>query len=204
MQCRIRWQEQKHFYSSAFTIWTKFTLRKIRPPHMCTTCLFLLQLSLGKKEEEEDRSHQWSTRPAHSPGRQWLSLDFEVLGWTYRRTDERTLCVKIVITTGRDCGRPRGSRGSKSGGKNCSSTATPTTTLLLLLLFYYPTNFLIHEADPQARPVVINVFAHVVRSHVSLSIPLFKTKQNSSENNVRCILARLWVCPSGSLMTPVL
>ena len=34
----------------------------------------------------QDRSHQWSTRPAHSPGRQWLSLDFEVLG----RTD--TLC----------------------------------------------------------------------------------------------------------------
>ena len=25
------------------------------------------------------------------------------------RTDGRTLCVKIVITTGRDCGRPRGS-----------------------------------------------------------------------------------------------
>ena len=24
-------------------------------------------------------------------------------------TDGRTLCVKIVITTGRDCGRPRGS-----------------------------------------------------------------------------------------------
>ena len=45
----------------------------------------------------QDRSHQWSTRPAHSPGRQWLSLDFEVLG----RTDGRTLCVKIVITTGR-------------------------------------------------------------------------------------------------------
>ena len=26
------------------------------------------------------------------------------------RTDRRTLCVKIVITTGRDCGRPRGSK----------------------------------------------------------------------------------------------
>ena len=28
--------------------------------------------------------------------------------WDWR-TDWRTLCVKIVITTGRDCGRPRGS-----------------------------------------------------------------------------------------------
>ena len=28
---------------------------------------------------------------------------------TYVRTDGRTTCVKIVITTGRDCGRPRGS-----------------------------------------------------------------------------------------------
>ena len=38
------------------------------------------------KKMIQDRSHQWSTRPAHSLGRQWLSLDFEVLG----RTD--TLC----------------------------------------------------------------------------------------------------------------
>ena len=40
---------------------------------------------------------------------------------------------------------------------------------------------LIHEADPQSRPrpVVIIVFAHVVRPS-----PLFKTKQISSENNV--------------------
>ena len=42
-------------------------------------------------------------------GRQWLSLDCEVLGRTDGRTDRRTLCVRIVITTGRDCGRPRGS-----------------------------------------------------------------------------------------------
>ena len=54
----------------------------------------------------QDRRHQWSTRPAHSPGRQWLSLDFEGLGWTDGRTD--TLCENM-ITTGRDCGRPRGS-----------------------------------------------------------------------------------------------
>ena len=27
----------------------------------------------------------------------------------FGRTDGRTICVKIVITTGRDCGRPRGS-----------------------------------------------------------------------------------------------
>ena len=39
------------------------------------------------KKSIQDRSHQWSTRPAHNPGRQLLSLDFEVLGRTYRRTD---------------------------------------------------------------------------------------------------------------------
>ena len=59
-------------------------------------------------------SHQWSTWLAHSPGRQWLSLNFEVLCRTYGRTDGRTTtCVKIVITTGRDCGRPRGSTEMK-------------------------------------------------------------------------------------------
>ena len=33
-----------------------------------------------------------------------FDFDFEVFV-----TDGRTLCVKIVITTGHDCGRPRGS-----------------------------------------------------------------------------------------------
>ena len=42
---------------------------------------------------------------------------------------------------------------------------------------------LIHEADPQSRPVVVIVFAHVVRSYVRPS-PIFKTKQISNENNV--------------------
>ena len=62
-------------------------------------------LHIFKFKVRQDTSHQWSTRPVHSTGRQWLSLDFEVLGLT----DGRILCVKIVITTGRDCGRPRGS-----------------------------------------------------------------------------------------------
>ena len=44
---------------------------------------------------------------------------------------------------------------------------------------------LIHEADPQSRPVVSIVFAHV-RSSVRPSFPNFhKTKQISSKNNVR-------------------
>ena len=41
-----------------------------------------------------------------SPQSKQAVIDFEVLGWT----DGRTFCVKIVITTGRDCGRPRGSK----------------------------------------------------------------------------------------------
>ena len=39
-----------------------------------------------KKYPKQDRSHQWSIWPAHSPGRQWLSLDFDVLCRTYGRT----------------------------------------------------------------------------------------------------------------------
>ena len=52
---------------------------------------------------------------------------------------------------------------------------------------------LIHEANPQSRPVVIIVFAHVVRLYVRPS--LFKTKQNSNESNVRywrdCVSGRV-------------
>ena len=51
---------------------------------------------------------------------------------------------------------------------------------------------LIHEADPQSRPVVIIIFAHVVCSYVRQYVrqyvrpsPLFKTKHLYSENNVR-------------------
>ena len=57
-----------------------------------------------------------------------------------------------------------------------------------LYLFTYPatTKELIHEADPQ--PVVIIDFAHVIRSYVRQyvrpSVPTFKTKQISSENDV--------------------
>ena len=40
-----------------------------------------------------------------------------IVAWFWRfgtdgQADWRTLCVKIVITTGRDCGRPRGSKNS--------------------------------------------------------------------------------------------
>ena len=60
---------------------------------------------------------------------------------------------------------------------------------------------LIHEADPHSRPVVIIVFAHIVRPS-----PLFKIYQNKTNfKRKQCsLLARLWVWPSGSLMTPVL
>ena len=69
-------------------------------------------------EKKQDISHQWSTRSA-SP--QTRLIDFEVL----RRTDGRTVCVKIVIITGLDCGRPRGStsKGSKNGAKKTNRNA---------------------------------------------------------------------------------
>ena len=37
---------------------------------------------------------------------------------------------------------------------------------------------LIHKADPQSRPLVIIVSAHIVRSSVRTSVPTFHTKQN--------------------------
>ena len=46
------------------------------------------------------------------------------------------------------------------------------------------TFILIHSADPQSRPVVIIVSAHVVRTYVRLHFSKSsKTKQISSENN---------------------
>ena len=55
---------------------------------------------------------------------------------------------------------------------------------------------LIRSADPQSRPVVIIIFAHVVRPHFSNL-----AKQNRKKWS---LLARLWVWPRGSLMTHVL
>ena len=61
--------------------------------------------------------------------------------------------------------------------------------------------FLILSANPQSRPVVIIVFARVVRPSVRMSVPTFqnlaKQKQISSENNVHyCRDCEFW--PSGS------
>ena len=63
-------------------------------------------------------------------------------------------------------------------------------------------DLLIHKADPQSRPVVIIVFAHVVRSYfVRTSFPIFQNKTNFKQKQCS-LLARLWVWPTGSLMTP--
>ena len=56
---------------------------------------------------------------------------------------------------------------------------------------------LIHEANPQARLLVIIVFAHVVHVCTSKNKTNFQRKQCT-------LLARLWVWPCGSLTTPVL
>ena len=59
-------------------------------------------------------------------------------------------------------------------------------TVFLLTTVWSRLLLLIHEADPQSRPVVLDdiVFAHVVRPYFRPS-PLYQTKQISSENNVR-------------------
>ena len=65
----------------------------------------------------------------------------------------------------------------------------------------HETIFLIHEADPQSGRVVIIVFAHVARSYVRPSP--FQNKTNFKRKQCS-LLAKLWVWPGGSLMTPVL
>ena len=62
---------------------------------------------------------------------------------------------------------------------------------------------LIHEADPLSRPVMIIVFAHDVRSYVSPYVPTFQNKTNYKWKPWS-LLSRLWVWPSGSLMTSLL
>ena len=49
-----------------------------------------------EKNEEQDRSHQGSTRPALRPCRQWLPLDFEVLG----RTDGQSVWKQRSLPAG--------------------------------------------------------------------------------------------------------
>ena len=52
---------------------------------------------------KQDRSHPWSTRPAHSPGPAVI-FAFNLKNW-----DVRTTYVKIVVTTGQDGSLPCGS-----------------------------------------------------------------------------------------------
>ena len=64
---------------------------------------------------------------------------------------------------------------------------------------------LIHSADPQSWSVVIILFAHVVRMSVIRRPSTFQYKTNFKWKQCSLLaMARLWVCPSGSLMTPVL
>ena len=54
-----------------------------------------------RKKGKKDRSHQGSIRPVN---RLWrLVLYCLILKSEYRRSDVQTTCVKIKITTGRDC-----------------------------------------------------------------------------------------------------
>ena len=59
---------------------------------------------------------------------------------------------------------------------------------------------LIHEADPQQWPVVITIFAHVVRPSLRSSVPNFRNlvNQNKFQVRIEIIFART---DCGSLMT---
>ena len=66
--------------------------------------------SAASRQMKQGRSYQRSTRPAHSPGQQWKFVLFWSRFWKVM-TDGRTCVNNIGITTGRDCDRPRGSKG---------------------------------------------------------------------------------------------
>ena len=59
---------------------------------------------------------------------------------------------------------------------------------------------LIHSANPKSRPVGITVFAHVVRTSVR---PHFSNLDKTKQKTMFATGVTM-VCPSGSLMTPVL
>ena len=67
----------------------------------------------------------------------------------------------------------------------------------MILIFSW--TFLIHSTNPQSRPVVIIVFSHV-RPYVH---PHFSNIAKQNNRQQLSLLARLWIWPSGSLMTPV-
>ena len=67
---------------------------------------------------EQDRSHQWSTRPAQSQPavKNWFVLvDFE----KWRRTYGRKTCVNIVITPDQDCGSTEWIKNTTRVASNC-------------------------------------------------------------------------------------
>ena len=139
---------------------------------------------------------------------------FEKWGQTYVRTDGRTICAKTMIPTGRDFGlaesiilNPQETffvhMINNIVDGNIWTFCLPWTRVVALSLQLL--NFLVHifrkkrkmflthEADPQSRPVV----------HSYVSVPTFQNKTNFKQNQCS-LLAKLWVWPSGSLMTSVL
>ena len=95
---------------SGLTLWSVCFVLYVRTLHTDgrtpspEIMMFWFVLGRGLK----NRSHWWSTWPAHTPNWQWFSLDF-LRFLTNGQTNGRTTCVKVVITTDQDCGRPRGS-----------------------------------------------------------------------------------------------
>ena len=63
---------------------------------------------------------------------------------------------------------------------------------------------LIHEADPQSRPLVIIVFAYVVRTYVRPYVRLHFSKPNKFQAKTMSATGEVVGWPSGSLMAPVL
>ena len=61
---------------------------------------------VDQNKYRQDRSHQWSTRPAHSPGRQWLSLDRLILKFWDGRTDVHTYGLTDTLCENSDHYRP--------------------------------------------------------------------------------------------------
>ena len=92
-----------HNFLSISDFWVPFDTKVKGPFNTSHLAQFISQIReevfelhiLKERKLLQARSHQWTTRPAHRPGRQWLSLEFEILGQTdggtegrmYRRTD---------------------------------------------------------------------------------------------------------------------
>ena len=121
---RSAWEPNK-IYFPAIAMWgikSNSSLIGLNVTWMLTTKFYktcVINDPLGQPTFPSGSDCRWILK--FCAGRTYRRTD----GQTDVRTDWRTTCVKIVITTGRDCGRPRGSTRHVSSMIHSASPRVP-------------------------------------------------------------------------------